>query len=142
MSISSPVKWRCLNCQGSMKSGVICITSTVPGLKEVPGEWPPLVMVVTAVVLVTGGGSLRDSEAPTGSWGLGLRRERAFARLCCDNPTSSRSLSTGWWSCLLQYPSAPTGGCCPSAWPTARPRPTPSCTPYCDTSTARAAKRS
>lgn len=59
-----------------MKSSVICITSTVPGLKEVPGEWPPLVMVVTAVVLVTGGGSLRESESLTGSWGRGLRRQR------------------------------------------------------------------
>lgn len=33
-------------------------------------------MVVTAVVIVTGGGSLRDSEAPTGSRGQGLRPER------------------------------------------------------------------
>lgn len=33
-------------------------------------------MVVTAVVVVSGGGSLRDPEAPTGSRGQGLRPQR------------------------------------------------------------------
>ena len=50
--------------------------SAVPGLKDVPGGRPRLLMVVTAVVVVPGGGSLRDPEAPTGSRGQGLRPQR------------------------------------------------------------------
>ena len=93
-----------------MKSGVICITSTVPGLKQVPGEWPPLVMVATAVVLVAGGGSLRDAEAPTGSWGRGRRRERGQRPLRCDNPASSGLCPQAGGAVLCSTHQLPLGG--------------------------------